>query len=219
MPALNTRSTKDRICDAAEILFAERGFAAASIREITDAAGVNVSGINYHFRSKEDLYRHVILRRMHPVDGERLRLLSQAEQLAGDHPVPCPAILDAYLRPIFRLANESSASGGFFPRLLARELAEPQPFLGEELDRVGAPVADRFARALAQAHPALSPPELLLRLESSLGAALLGLKRARAAASSRAVQTDGAAATERLTRALLAFCAAGFAAPGTRTDE
>jgi AcrR family transcriptional regulator len=215
---MDPRSTKDRICDAAETLFAERGFAAASIREITDAAGVNVSGINYHFRSKEDLYRHVLLRRMRSVNGERLRLLSQAEQLAGEHPVPCPAILDAYLRPIFRLANETPAGGRSFPRLLARELADPQPFLSEELDRDAAPVTGRFSHALAQALPAVSARELLVRLEASLGAVVLALKPTRPAEAPAAIQPDGIPAAESVARALLAFCTAGLAAPPTRTD-
>lgn len=49
-------STKARILEAAEAIFAERGFAGASTREIAARAGVNISSLHYHWASKEALY-------------------------------------------------------------------------------------------------------------------------------------------------------------------
>src|SRR5690242_19814719 len=49
-------TTRRRILEAAGPLFAEKGFEATSVREITLAAGTNVAAVNYHFRSKEELY-------------------------------------------------------------------------------------------------------------------------------------------------------------------
>jgi AcrR family transcriptional regulator len=49
-------STRRRILEAAGPLFAEKGFDATGVREITEAAGTNVAAVNYHFRSKEELY-------------------------------------------------------------------------------------------------------------------------------------------------------------------
>ena len=59
-----TPGTRERLLDAAERLFAERGFAGTSVREITDAAGANLGAVNYHFRSKENLYAEVFARRV-----------------------------------------------------------------------------------------------------------------------------------------------------------
>jgi AcrR family transcriptional regulator len=53
---IDQETTRRRILEAAGPLFAEKGFDAASVREITEAAGTNVAAVNYHFRSKEDLY-------------------------------------------------------------------------------------------------------------------------------------------------------------------
>src|SRR5262245_66289474 len=49
-------STKARILSAAEAVFAARGFAGASTRDIAAGAGVNISSLHYHWASKEALY-------------------------------------------------------------------------------------------------------------------------------------------------------------------
>lgn len=49
--------TNERIISAAIALFGQRGFEAASTREIAQRAGVQAPLINYHFKSKERLYR------------------------------------------------------------------------------------------------------------------------------------------------------------------
>ena len=49
-------STKARILDAAEEVFAVKGFDGASTREIASKAGVNISSLHYHWESKETLY-------------------------------------------------------------------------------------------------------------------------------------------------------------------
>ena len=55
--------TKDRILDVAETLFADNGFAATSLRDITHEAGVNIAAVNYHFGSKDALLGAVFERR------------------------------------------------------------------------------------------------------------------------------------------------------------
>ncbi len=49
-------STKSRILATAEEVFAARGYAGASTREIAAHAGVNISSLHYHWESKETLY-------------------------------------------------------------------------------------------------------------------------------------------------------------------
>lgn len=52
--------TRRKLIDSAGAIFAEHGFHKATVREITDRAGVNVAAINYHFRDKAELYRAVL---------------------------------------------------------------------------------------------------------------------------------------------------------------
>ena len=54
--------TVKRILDAAEQLFAEKGFAETSLRLITSKAGVNLAAVNYHFGSKKSLIQAVFVR-------------------------------------------------------------------------------------------------------------------------------------------------------------
>ena len=49
------RTTKDRLMDAAEKLFARRGFHGTSLREITGAAKADLALVNYHFGGKKQL--------------------------------------------------------------------------------------------------------------------------------------------------------------------
>jgi TetR/AcrR family transcriptional regulator len=51
---------KQKILVAAEELFAEKGFASTSIREIASRAGVNSAMIYYYFEDKQGLYRNII---------------------------------------------------------------------------------------------------------------------------------------------------------------
>lgn len=50
-------STKEQLMAAATKLFAQKGLEGTTVREIAQAAGVNVSLVSYHFDGKEGLYR------------------------------------------------------------------------------------------------------------------------------------------------------------------
>jgi len=94
-----TAETKERILDAAERLFADRGFEATSIRDITGAADVNLASINYHFRTKRELIAAVFIRRVGPINQRRLTLLDEIEQKAGPKPPTVEALIEAMIRP------------------------------------------------------------------------------------------------------------------------
>lgn len=59
MPGLDT--TKHRILLAAGPIFANKGFRAATVREICDAAQVNLASINYYFGDKHQLYIEAVI--------------------------------------------------------------------------------------------------------------------------------------------------------------
>jgi len=54
------QDTAGRIVTEATRLFALKGYDGVSIKEISETAGVNIAAVNYHFESKEKLFRHII---------------------------------------------------------------------------------------------------------------------------------------------------------------
>ncbi len=116
--ASDGRDTRARLLDAAEPLFAQRGFAGVSVRDIASAAGVNVAAVNYHFQGKQSLY-HAVLRRV--VAAKRDRYLA-AIRAAASAP---GASLDDLVASFYRVHFEDTlktAQGGNFVKLLVREL-------------------------------------------------------------------------------------------------
>jgi AcrR family transcriptional regulator len=82
--------TRLRILAAATALFAERGFQAATIRDLAHRADVNVAAINYHFRSKEELHAAVL----------KEALSEWSSEIVGAELVSPEAGLEGVLRPI-----------------------------------------------------------------------------------------------------------------------
>lgn len=57
----DSEKTRSKIIDAAGQLFAERGLKGVTVRDIAKKAETHLGALNYHFRSKEALYREVLL--------------------------------------------------------------------------------------------------------------------------------------------------------------
>jgi AcrR family transcriptional regulator len=160
-------TTKDRILDAAERLFARNGFEPTSLRAITGEANVNLAAVNYHFQSKEALVQAVIGRRMGPVNDRRLALLDAYEAEAGDAPVPLEKIMDAFLRPVVEMVG--SHAHEFVP-MIGRLYTEPGEFAVRLYKQQFEHMAQRFVPALQRTLPDLPRVELFFRIHFAIGA-------------------------------------------------
>lgn len=61
---VSVKDVRNRLLDAAEKLFSERGFTDTSVRDITAEANCNIASINYHFGGKDKLYIEMFRRHM-----------------------------------------------------------------------------------------------------------------------------------------------------------
>lgn len=75
-------TTKDRIAEAADQLFYERGFEAASFADIAAAVGISRGNFYYHFKTKDEILEAVIRRRL-----ANTRTMLQDWQAQGASPV------------------------------------------------------------------------------------------------------------------------------------
>lgn len=138
------RDTKDRIMDVAERLFADHGFAATSLRQITAEAEVNLAAVNYHFKSKEALLSAVIERRLGPINKRRMELLDEMETRSSNGQLDLKEAVMAFMRPAFEAKSAKRDEIRHFPRLMARVMAEPGEWSAPVLLPVLHQITNRF---------------------------------------------------------------------------
>jgi AcrR family transcriptional regulator len=164
-----SRDTKDRLLDAAERLFATRGFDGTSIRAVALEAGASVSAANYHFGSKEALVQHALVRRMRPLCERRLAALTAAEQAGGDQPLAVATIVEAFLRPGYEAERDSPESQTSYRTVAAQIYTDPHEMLSAIKIEIFAPVIARFIDALERALPLRTREELALDFQFLIG--------------------------------------------------
>ena len=76
--------TRERILDVAYQSIVEKGFAATSIEELVEAAGITKSGFFYHFRDKNDMARQLFERFLAEDESILDTLEARARELSDD---------------------------------------------------------------------------------------------------------------------------------------
>jgi AcrR family transcriptional regulator len=160
---------QDRLLAAALRVFADRGIASATLREITEAAGANVAAVNYYFRSKDELTRKVLESCLRPVNEARLAALQRCVEASAPDSPSLEGIVEALVRPMVELTLDPA--GGRSPvRLLLQVRALPKPLtntiLAEQFDLIH----NRFLDVLSQVLPSLTRYEVGLRYDFARGA-------------------------------------------------
>jgi len=207
---MRAQATKGRILDAAERLFAERGFDRTSLRAITSQAGVNLAAVNYHFGTKDELMHAVFARRLAPLNARRLAMLDACEAEAGDGPPAVEGVVRAFVEPIVLVGSAAGLPG--LPGLLGRLYSDPSPRVqGIFLSELGE-TARRFSAAMQRALPTIPAAEVYWRMGFSIGAMAHTL-----AASWIVEQLSGGLCNpsdrDRTLQHLIAFITAGLNAP------
>ena len=141
--------TAERILDAAEALFAERGFAETSLRMITSRADVNLAAVNYHFGSKNVLIQAVFARFLDPLAERLTTLLDQldADAALPTHTQPTQQELMALLFGVImrgRLKERHNLQ--IFMRLLGIAYAQRRKHLQRHLEAVYGELFERCQR-------------------------------------------------------------------------
>ncbi|MBW2286182.1 MAG: TetR family transcriptional regulator [Deltaproteobacteria bacterium] len=162
------RATKQRLLDAAELLFASHGFEGTSMRAITQAADTSLSAANYHFGSKQALLEAALVRRIEPVNRRRVEAIDALEK-SSEGVVSVEALLEAFLRPGFEVQRESPEEGRRLREVAARFSADPHEIVSKLKFELFAPVMRRYLDALERALPDRTREDLALDFQFFLG--------------------------------------------------
>jgi AcrR family transcriptional regulator len=120
-----TTDTKEQIISVAKRLFAERGFAGTTLRNVIGEADVNLAAVHYHFGSKEELFRAVVERFARPIVEQELALLKQLQ--AGGRVPTVEEILTAILKPCLEFVAQDKEFLLVHTQFMGRCWAEPKP--------------------------------------------------------------------------------------------
>jgi len=113
-------SNETRLLEAAETVFAERGFSGATTGAIAERAGLPKANLHYYFRTKEALYRAVLANVLHLWLDELDRFTPERE--------PAEALADYIAAKIYWSKTRPNAS-----KVFANEVLHGAPFLGDYL--------------------------------------------------------------------------------------
>ena len=210
-----TTSTRERLIDATERLYARDGMEATSLRSITAEAEANLAAIHYHFGSKKALTEEVFSRRLAPINRERLAMLDEIESEAGAGAASLESILEAFLGPALRRSVEPDYAD--FIRLMGRMYSEPSESLQKLIGRQFEEIIRRFSSALARTLTHIPASEVHWRFHFCVGSMVHTISdpaRIQRVSGGLCDPSDVKGTTARL----ISFLAAGLNAPATSVD-
>ncbi len=139
----------DRLLDAAEKLFCERGFNGTSVRDLTKAADCNVAAVNYHFGGKENLYEQMFRRHLGEVFGEHR---DNIEKVKNGSETSLESFLESLVRTTLQKLTTANTQIPLM-KLVVRESLNPQ--LKQEL--VALDIVKEFLEKISECLQKLVP--------------------------------------------------------------
>ena len=139
-----TDATQQRLLEAAEEIFAEKGFKAASIREICKRADANVAAVNYYFGDKDRLYIEAV-KYAHRGCTQGLPL---PEWQPGTSPTE--KLRDFIRVMVTRMMEPQSVAS---LQLMMREMAQPTAACVEVVREYIQPMAEKLVAILTELRP------------------------------------------------------------------
>lgn len=166
--------TVTRILDTAEILFAEKGFAETSLRNITTRAKVNLAAVNYHFGSKKSLIQAVFARYLDPFAARLNTALDELESRYRGKQIPLEVLLEQLATSVLEVPAERN-SLKIFMKLLGLAYTQAQGHLRRYIQEHYGETFHRFVECLRLATPDLPDVERFWRLHFMLGTVVFTL--------------------------------------------
>jgi AcrR family transcriptional regulator len=142
-----TEITRQALLDHATDVFAENGFEGASVREITRRATINLAAINYHFGSKEVLYREVLRLAVAAISDASLLDDDTIDRVSRDEAVRL--FIRQQVTPLLKHGQI-----GRYLRIFAWETLAPTPVYRDFIAREKLPILGQAERIVRRFLPA-----------------------------------------------------------------
>lgn len=143
--------TRERILDAAERVFAYKGYDGTALRDIAAEADVKLANIAHHFGPKESLFEKVIERRATVMGELRLNALDRYRRDARSDPIPLELLIEGYVWPFIERSSRHGEGWKNYAQLIAR-LANSLRW-GPTISRNYDSVAERYVQELIRTLP------------------------------------------------------------------
>ncbi|MGB0894312.1 MAG: TetR/AcrR family transcriptional regulator [Parashewanella sp.] len=211
--------TKTKILNAAEKLFAERGFSETSLRLITSKAEVNLASVNYHFGSKKELIRAVLARYLDvfmPAAEKSITTLEQQGEATLEEVFSC------LVQPLLELTNIRPEATSNFLQLIGRGYIESQGHLRWFMTTHYGEPLNLFINAVKACAPHIPEAEMFWRLHFTLGTVVFTMASTDALIDIASADFKEQNNIEDVIRKLIPYMAAGVAVPVVdvnRTDK
>ena len=125
MASAASADTKEQLLNVAEQLIAERGYAGTTVRAIANQANANLAAVNYHFGSKEELFRSIFSRIAKPIVIEQLAILNELQKKETLPSIE--EILTAFLKPCFQKIVQNESFRTVRAQFMGRCWSKPEP--------------------------------------------------------------------------------------------
>ena len=156
--------TQERLLNEAEALFAQKGYQAVSVREISTAADCNLAAVNYHFGNKQNLYLEVFRSRWVP---RARRVQESFRKSLAAHDSLAPTEVVRALAHAFLEGPLSDEERLRHSQLMTREITQPTGAFELVAEQVMQPFFKELAEKLRPFMPKdLDAEQLLLRIWS-----------------------------------------------------
>jgi AcrR family transcriptional regulator len=204
--------TVDKILDAAELLFAEKGFSETSLRMITSKANVNLAAVNYHFGSKNALIQAVFSRFLGPL-SEIMEKASIENGWGVDNIPNLEEILKLYTKSLLKIPTSHENGVAIFMRLMGLAYTQSQGHLRRYLEAEYTKTFRLFLELIRLSTPGLSVKERFWRTQFTLGSVAFTMSSLQPLTEILENSKAARANPEEVVELLVPFILAGLTAP------
>jgi len=204
--------TRERILNAAEKLFADKGYDGTSTRAIVAASGDTIGSLSYHFGSKEKLLREVVQRRFDAIADARRARYREAIIRAGDTGITLETVVDAIVTPMER-ALRGGKGWRSYTQLIAAMLSSRRLYQMRSLSGVGDEAAREFMGWMADMLPDADAGDIAYAYEFMIGCIIEACAEAAVDRISRFTEGSWSSKDfDSVTPRLVCFITAGISA-------